>query len=103
MFLSRSEDKADTVRHEYGHTVQMKKVGVLAFIFAYAIPSILNKADNYYDEPCEITADLYGHVQKRQHSSKDIARGRIYERNAAYWGKVVSSMLKFFSPVPIPE
>ena len=90
MFLSRRTSELnnpeDVVRHEYGHTQQMEEVGVFTFIAFYAIPSILNKGDDYYEKPCESTADVFGNVQSRSHSTSTIERGNQYLRTA----KIVS-------------
>ena len=64
---------ADIVRHEYGHVVQMKQLGVIKYAIDIFLPSALEYGGgDYYSRPWEITADIYGGVQSRKHSIEDI-------------------------------
>ena len=67
MFISNSTKvDADTVKHEWGHTIQMRYTGVLNYIPIIAIPSINNQSGaDYYRQPCEVTADYFGGVSNR--------------------------------------
>ena len=63
----------DVVRHEYGHVVQMKQLGVFKYAIDIFLPSALEYGGgDYYSRPWEITADIYGGVQSRKHSIEDI-------------------------------
>ncbi len=83
IFLTReSNDRdypEDVVRHEYGHTKQLEQLGVIKFAYCIGLPSWLQwGTGNYYDKPWEITADIYGGVQSRDHSQSDIDAGFAY-------------------------
>ena len=83
IFLSRyvSNTPEDDVRHEYGHIVQMRELGVLKYTIYIAIPSALKLGNKlYYDKPWEISADLNGGVVSRVHSAEDIQDGWSYMR-----------------------
>ena len=70
----------DIVRHEYGHTVQLKYLGVIRFALAIGLPSWQEWGNekSYYDRPWEITADIFGGVQSREHTDFKIKRGFDY-------------------------
>lgn len=71
----------DIVRHEYGHTVQLKKLGFFRFGFCIGIPSRFKLGSrSYYDKPWEVMADIYGGVQSRQHDAQTVADGEEYLR-----------------------
>lgn len=63
-----------TVRHEYGHTQQLERMGLLQFTARVAIPSVtcnlLDRVDmlpcDYYSLPWEYQADMYGGVTGRE-------------------------------------
>ena len=83
MFVTRETneraDAEDIVRHEYGHTVQLKELGVLNYTLGIMIPSWLEwGGGDYYSRPFELTADLYGRVQSRTYSHEDIVAGFLY-------------------------
>lgn len=76
MFIDRAESSDNplsikTVPHEYGHTVQLRQLGLVRYLASIAIPSIKSKAEGeaYYDQPWEVTADVYGGVD-RTHTSE---------------------------------
>lgn len=68
--LGKIGTNADFVRHEYGHTVQLDEFGPIGYLFAVAIPSVINNyltnagvvSASYYDAPWEAPADRYGGV-----------------------------------------
>ena len=68
MFLSHLDDtqsdRIETVKHEHGHYIQMQELGVAAFFFGIAIPSMLKTPYDYYNQKHEITADILGGVGK---------------------------------------
>ena len=75
--LSHSQQNSNTLNHEYGHTVQLKNMGVCKYIVDVAIPSVtinlLSRADklkyDYYGAPWEAQADLYGGVTRKTNNS----------------------------------
>ena len=67
MFLSSTNPKTDanTVKHEWGHFIQLLILGPVAYTFSIAIPSALNgDAKHYYSQPWEVTADMLGGVNR---------------------------------------
>ena len=83
IFLTRETNNRtnpeDVVRHEYGHTIQLKQLGVVDYALCIGLPSWQQwGTGEYYSKPWEITADIYGDVQSRTHSQSNIDRGFIY-------------------------
>ena len=83
IFLSRESNSRkypeDVVRHEYGHTRQLKILGLENYFKYIGIPSALNLGSgNYYDKPWEVTADILGGVKSRTHTSEVVKRGFSY-------------------------
>ena len=73
------ENPEDVVRHEYGHTKQFEQLGIIKFALCIGIPSWQEwGTGEYYSKPWEITAEIYGDVQSRNHSQSDIDRGYAY-------------------------
>ncbi len=70
----------DEIRHEYGHTKQLKYLGIMKYILCIGIPSFKEWGSDreYYRRPWEITADMYGDVVSRAYSDKYKERGRRY-------------------------
>ena len=68
--LGTGSDAIATVRHEYGHTQQLEKLGIWKYITQVAIPSVTAyrldlKKDlpySYFTAPWEADADKYGGV-----------------------------------------
>ena len=82
MFLARMQqrDDYDIVRHEYGHFIQLQQLGLLRYIGGIFIPSAINgdvPNDIYYNQPWEVTADLFGGAQ-RQHAEGSETIGMWY-------------------------
>ena len=70
----------ETIRHEWGHYVQYRKLGFMRYFLGIGLPSLLNgkvPLKAYYMQPWEITADLYGKVL-RDHSLEATAVGQRY-------------------------
>jgi len=83
LFISRRVNKfrnpEDVVRHEYGHALQLKKMGLIKYTVFIGIPSLLNLGEGYYyDKPWEITADILGGVRSRIHKENSIVKGNEY-------------------------
>ena len=83
LFISRKIKKfkvpEDVVRHEYGHAMQLKKMGIIRYTFFIGIPSLFNIGEGrYYDKPWEITADIMGEVRTRIHKEQNIVKGYDY-------------------------
>ena len=83
IFLTREtnnrDNPEDVVRHEYGHTKQLQELGPIKYALAIGLPSALEMGGgDYYSRPWEITADIYGGVQSRYHTMKDIEAGFLY-------------------------
>lgn len=57
----------DNLRHEYGHTKQLDKLGIVKYTAFIFIPSASTDGldPNYYNYPWEVTADKYGEVNSR--------------------------------------
>ena len=70
--LSTIQQNSNTLNHEYGHKVQLNKLGWWSYTFDIAIPSVtanvLNRMDklpyDYYGSPWEAEADRLGGVNR---------------------------------------
>ncbi len=65
IFLNKNETEYNTVRHEYGHCVQLDEVGMLKYLVFVAGPSVKGywsglSDSAYYSQPWEYGADMYG-------------------------------------------
>ena len=77
MFL-RPREKENTLRHEAGHYVQYKELGIAKYGIGIFLPSMLNdEPKGYYDRPWEVTADMYGGVD-RKHAAGAEETGKQY-------------------------
>ena len=80
----------NTLNHEYGHFLQLKKYGIFSYTFTIAIPSVvcnlLDRADmlpwTYYSSPWEYEADMLGEVSRSDYAS---------------WASKVSSIYSYYS------
>lgn len=69
----------DVLRHEYGHTKQLEQLGIVNYALCIGLPSWQQwGSDDYYNKPWEITADIYGGVQSREHTQDMIEAGFVY-------------------------
>ena len=68
------------VRHEYGHRVQLRNMGILRYIFGVAIPSL---TANILNRLGRLPYDYYGSLWEHE---ADIL-GRVEGRNAELWPK----------------
>ena len=73
IFLNKVGTDTDTLKHEWGHTVQFSLLGGALFIPFVAILSIITNIlsgevhwfnENYYKFPWESTADFFGGVRR---------------------------------------
>jgi RHS repeat-associated protein len=72
--LKRNNDYfSNTLNHEYGHTVQMRSIGLADYTFLVAIPSLIGAGianangtvkKYYFNLPWERSADYYGNVNR---------------------------------------
>ncbi|MBE6958455.1 MAG: RHS repeat-associated core domain-containing protein [Ruminococcaceae bacterium] len=83
---------ADTLKHEYGHAVHMKQVGIVTYTTQAAIPSLISAAiadpdaagfrgwmsQNYHSLPWERIADQLGEVSGNTYLSGANALGSLY-------------------------
>jgi hypothetical protein len=82
--LNNEEGAIDTEKHEWGHTVQLKKLGVTKYVAGVMIPSYLsNDNPDYYSTPWDVMADVHGGVDRTgtpyEHKKGAEATGAIYE------------------------
>ena len=83
IFLTKESNERphpeDVVRHEYGHTIQLKLMGPIKYAIYIGIPSALDLGDgDYYDKPWEVTAEALGNVQYNHHSTTKYVVGFVY-------------------------
>ena len=88
IFLGDGADvnDADLLRHEYGHYLQLREIGLFGYITYVAIPSAYYfhqtkngkySWDEYYNRPWEYIADVYGGVTW-EHSPNAASDAEIY-------------------------
>ncbi len=87
IFLTRETNDRinpeDVVRHEYGHTRQLEYLGVVNYALCIGLPSWQEwGSGEYYSKPWEVTADIYGKVESRPHSSNESNNGINYLRSS---------------------
>lgn len=91
-------DKSDPeiVKHEHGHFVQYQQLGLIKYIFAIALPSIANDPRDYYSQPWEVTADIFGGVTSHYHSPGSEEAGMAYLENVKKAGTAALIASYFF-------
>ena len=100
IFLTRETNNRpypeDILRHEYGHSVQMQKLGILEYTTNIFIPSWLEWGSNpdYYSREVEVAADVLGGVVSRIHSSEYICAGFNYLDRSDRFGIVAWTTIK---------
>lgn len=85
--VSKRSDAIETVQHEYGHTKQLLKMGVLGYTAFVASPSVsFNLLDrlnllsyDYYSSPWEYEADKNGGVNRGNYESWADLAENIYK------------------------
>lgn len=93
--LSRKQQNLNTLKHEYGHRLQLKRMGFFRYLFKVACPSvtinILHRIRKlpyeYYSYPWEKEADELGKVSNRKYTSKPLPN----EKSASF-----SQLVKLF-------
>ena len=78
----RDKEDPEILKHEHGHYVQFLELGLLKYIFAIASPSITHDPSDYYSQPWEVTADLFGGVTSHRHSPGSEEAGIKYLNDA---------------------
>ena len=94
IFLTRETNNRsnpeDVIRHEYGHTKQLEQLGIVNYALCIGLPSWQQwGTGEYYSKPWEITADIYGSVQSRNHSQSNIDRGFAYLEGSKIIGPLI--------------
>ena len=95
IFLTRETNNRsnpeDIVRHEYGHTKQWEQLDIVTYSLFIGLPSWQNwGTGEYYSKLWEITADIYGDVQSRNHDQSNVDRGFTYLKAC----KTISTILQ---------
>lgn len=81
---------ADELRHEYGHIVQLRRLGLLRFALCIGVASWRCWGTGaYYSKPWEITADLFGGVILRKHEQPELEAGMRYLERSKKVGPLV--------------
>ena len=88
------ENNPDTVRHEWGHTIQQMILGPGKYGLFIGIPSWQNWGNTpYYSRPWEVTADIFGGVSPQSTSdgrytrtSNNTDKGFAYLATAYFFG-----------------
>ena len=78
------DNAVETIQHEYGHSVHLSQIGLSAYLSTVAVPSVIGhtfvKYDQYYSQPWECIADIFGGVITRTDSY-----GQPYQYSANAW------------------
>jgi RHS repeat-associated protein len=89
--LGSGANNERVLRHEWGHTQQLKEMGAFKYCYAIALPSFghatmdllkIYDIKNYYSLPWEYDADLRGGVIGQTYTSD------VDDRHAAYFGAI---------------
>lgn len=80
---SRDSDLENTLRHEYGHAVQLKMLGLYRYIRYIARPSVRGYRTRmtelaYYSQPWEYIADVFGGAVRPEYSPETCTRAWEY-------------------------
>ena len=82
IILLNENANINTVKHEWGHNMQMMTMGAINYLLTVGIMSPLElraeKWGNYYKSPWETGADYLGGVQGRSHLKNEISRAIWY-------------------------
>ena len=74
------------IKHEYGHFLQLEELGVNSYVQNVFVPSLKGfwsgvAYDDYYSQPWEYGADLYGNVRRENYTYHEDAE----ENYKIYW------------------
>lgn len=83
---SRCRNPENTLRHEYGHCVQLRMLGLFRYIKYVAVPSVRGfrqrmTTAQYYSQPWEYVADQFGGAIRFSYEAD--AASRAWE----YWNR----------------
>ena len=87
MFINGDNSKLDrgidTIKHEWGHFVQEKYYGELLYLVYIAYPSLSNRNPkiDYYSQPWEYGADVFGGVHGYPYYTSDALTNFIQYHN----------------------
>ena len=95
--VKNRSDAIDTIKHEYGHTKQFDKMGLVNYTMQVAIPSVTcNLLDrqgllpyDYYSSPWEYQADMYGGVNRGNYTSWAASASTTYTILGAIVGTLI--------------
>ena len=89
--LGTEVNSVNTVKHEYGHCLQLEKLGIFKYTEHVAIPSLNGywsgvSYEDYYSQPWEYGADIYGEV---------VREGYVYDEDAEekytiFWDEITN-------------
>ena len=95
IYLNAGQKNAETIQHEYGHNKQIMLLGPLNFLFSIGIPSYLmlgldkytvplgrGLKYNYYRQPWEASADMFGGIG-RDYKRSDYANRTFQDEEIA--------------------
>ena len=82
-------DAIETVLHEYGHSVHFSQIGAANYFIYVAIPSLVGywtdvEYADYYSQPYEYIADLFGKVE-RHHEGSPYPYSSVTDDWWVYW------------------
>ena len=92
IFLGNDINDRNTVRHEYGHYLQLEELGIYKYSKYIVIPSLYGywsnvPYDKYYSQPWEYGADLYGNVNRDRYKYDE----DVLDNYNNYWNKVIDN------------
>ena len=94
--VKNRSDAVATVRHEYGHTQQLERIGIYNYIYFVAIPSLKGSylsskgklPYEYNSAPWEYEADMLGGADRKNTDPKHQYEPWAKENNERYWNFV---------------
>ena len=69
IFVGDEVNDPSVIQHEYGHAVHLSQIGIKAYTMLAFIPSLIGfwsnvPYDDYYSQPHEYVADVFGRVNR---------------------------------------
>ena len=92
IFMGNKVSDVNTVKHEYGHCLQLNEIGMKKYIQYIAIPSLNGywgndvPYDEYYSLPWEYGAEIYGGVDRINYHYSNDASSNFED----YWRRVTN-------------